>query len=71
MCCRLQVQQESHQQVRNQQTISNENSVEISVVSEKFEGKSKQERQTMVEQVMAMLLAGLMQVYHQINGQSG
>lgn len=59
MCCRLQVQQESHQQVRNQQTVSNENYFKISVVSEKFEGMSKQERQTMVEQVMSVLLAGL------------
>ena len=45
--------------MRNQQTTSNENNLEVSVVSEKFEGMSKQERQTMVEQVMSMLLAGL------------
>ena len=43
--------------MRNQQTTSNENNLEVSVVSEKFEGMSKQERQTMVEQVMSMLLA--------------
>ena len=54
MWCRLQVQQELHQQTRNQQTISNENSLQISVVSEKFEGMSKQERQTVVEQVISM-----------------
>lgn len=48
---RLQVQQESHQQTRNGQTVSNANSLQISVVSEKFEGMSMQERQTLVEQV--------------------
>lgn len=49
--CRLQVQQESHQQTSNGQTVSNANSLQISVVSDKFEGMSKQERQTLVEQV--------------------
>ncbi|KAL3150585.1 hypothetical protein ABBQ32_000395 [Trebouxia sp. C0010 RCD-2024] len=49
---RLQVQQESHQQTRNGQTVSNANSLQISVVSEKFEGMSMQERQTLVEQIL-------------------
>ena len=57
MCCRLQVQQESHQQTSNQQTISSENNLQVSVVSEKFEGMSEQERQTVVEQVISMQLA--------------
>lgn len=56
MCCRLQVQQESHQQTENQQTISNDDSLQISVVSDKFAGMSQQERQTVVEQVIPMLL---------------
>lgn len=56
ICCRLQVQQESHQQTENQQTVSNENSLQISVVSDRFAGMSQQERQTAVEQVIPMLL---------------
>lgn len=57
LVCRLQVQQESHQETRNQQTVSNENFFQISVVSDKFEGMSQEERQRLVEQVELPLIS--------------
>ena len=62
---RLQVQQKSHHQTRNQQTVSNENNFQIHVVSEKFEGMTSEERQSLIEQVSLHNAATLSPLYHQ------